>query len=214
MISIWIAGDSTASPKRIEKRPEYGWGEYLSAYLGDGYQVFNHAENGRSTKSFIAEGRLDVIEKEIQSGDILLIQFGHNDQKMTDLSRYADAQSDYPRHLKKYIDVARRKGAMPILLTPVTRCDFKDGILNINTHQDYPNAMKDLAKREHVKCIDLFAITQQTLSPLGPDHAVSYFLHLNPGDSLNYPSGIKDLTHLNEKGARWIASIIADHLKK
>ncbi len=213
MMRIWIAGDSTASIKKAEKRPEYGWGECLSAYLGDEYLVFNHAENGRSTKSFLDEGRLDVISQGIKAGDLLLIQFGHNDQKSEDLNRYADARNDYPRNLNIFIDVARRHGAIPILLTSISRCDFKDGLLNPLTHQDYPKAMKALAKQENVMCIDLFEITQRKLSALGPDQAKTYFLHLNPGDSIHYPLGIKDNTHLNENGARYIASIIADVIK-
>jgi lysophospholipase L1-like esterase len=214
MTTIWIAGDSTASAKTAEKRPEYGWGECLGQYFGDQYLIQNRAENGRSTKSFIDEGKLDMIDHFIKPFDILLIQFGHNDQKKDDPHRYAEAYTDYVSNLKSFVEVAKRHDATPILLTPISRCDFKDGKINSFTHQEYPNAMKEFAQLEHVLCIDLFEITQQKLMEVGSHQAQSYFLHLNPGDSPNYPSGVKDNTHLNEQGAHWIASIIFNHLKK
>jgi lysophospholipase L1-like esterase len=214
MISIFIAGDSTASIKKEEKRPEYGWGEFLSHTLSFDATIQNLAENGRSSKSFIDEGRLKIIDQEIQENDLLLIQFGHNDQKSMDPSRYANVRTDYPNHLKLMIDVARKHHAIPVLLTSITRRDFIGGILNENTHGGYPDAMRELAHREGVLLIDLFKITQQLISDMGEEASTSLFLHLEPHESIHYPNGIKDNTHLNEQGAKLIASIISSHLEK
>jgi len=214
MITIWIAGDSTASIKKPEKRPEYGWGEYLGEYLSQDILIRNLAENGRSTTSFIKEGKLDIIDQGIQKGDLLLIQFGHNDQKWMDPNRYADVNHAYPNQLKHMIEVAIKHDAIPICLTPITRRDFVDGILNEKTHQEYPNAMRRLAHKERVMLIDMFSITQELLTNMGEEASKSLFLHLEPLESPNYPSGVMDNTHLNETGARRVASIIASHIEK
>jgi lysophospholipase L1-like esterase len=214
MFSIWIAGDSTASSKKLDKRPESGWGEYLGEYLSQDIIIRNLAENGRSTTSFIREGKLDLIDQGIQKNDILLIQFGHNDQKSIDPNRYADVNHAYPNQLKHMIEVALKHDALPVCLTPITRRDFVDGVLNENTHLGYPMAMKKLCHQEGIMLIDLFKITQDLLTDLGEEASTSLFLHLKPGESPNYPHGVMDNTHLNETGARLIASIIALHIKK
>lgn len=214
MQTIWIAGDSTASVKKTDKRPESGWGEYLFEFLHPSITIKNLAENGRSSKSFIDSGILNMIDQGICPGDILLIQFGHNDQKISDSNRYADVQTDYPKNIKLMIDVARKHGATPICLTPITRRDFIHGNLNKHTHLGYPDAMKAVAIQEGVQLIDLFSITQSLLTELGEEKSKLLFLHLNPGESMNYPLGITDNTHLNINGARKIASIVASQIIK
>lgn len=211
---IWIAGDSTASNKSPDKRPESGWGEHLERYMNSTFVIENVAENGRSSKSFIDEGRLDFIEKHLEENDFLLIQFGHNDQKVDDPKRYADPYNDYPRNLMKFVDVARRHGAIPVLMTPITRRHFIGGQLNPLTHLDYPQAVRMLAQEENIYLIDLFKLTQDIVKDMGEEASTSLFLHLSPGVSKNYPHGIIDNTHLNRNGAERIASIIAEHLKK
>lgn len=120
---IFIAGDSTAAEYGAERAPQAGWGQLLQDWFDPAqWQVHNHAKGGRSTRSFIAEGRLDAIARELQRGDVLLIQFGHNDAKREDPTRYTDPTTDYMQFLRRYIAAARDKGATPILITRPRAC--------------------------------------------------------------------------------------------
>lgn len=158
---IFIAGDSTAAEYGAERAPQAGWGQMLQEWFDPAqWQVRNHAKGGRSTRSFIAEGRLDAIAKDIQAGDVLLIQFGHNDAKHEDPTRYTDPQGDYQQFLRSYIAAARDKGATPILITPAARLLYDFGAL-LDTHGRYTLAMQQLAAQEHVGLIDLNARLQR-----------------------------------------------------
>ena len=120
-VAIFLAGDSTMAPKQADKRPETGWGEKLEAHFKDGtVKVENRAMNGRSTTSFIAEGRWQAIVDALQKGDYAFIQFGHNDQKKDKPGVYASPE-DYKANLARFIAEARAKGATPVLMTSVSR---------------------------------------------------------------------------------------------
>lgn len=214
MTSIFIAGDSTAAKKEASARPETGWGEKIGLFFDQTVLIKNKAKNGRSSKSFIEEGRLAEIEKEIQPGDYLFIQFGHNDQKIQE-NKGTQPYGDYLDYLTQFIDVAKSKQATPILLTSITRRDYlPNGRLNFNTLGEYPEAMKAFAKRQNIICLDLFQSTQDWLTSLKKDHTTEFFLHAKPNKWKNYPNGIIDNTHLNDLGAYYIASLVADAIKK
>ena len=142
--TIYIAGDSTASEYGPEVYPRMGWGQVLGDFYGDDTNVVDIAQAGRSARSFIDEGFFADIASRIKENDILLIQFGHNDQKVHSPERYAEAETDYKRYLQQYIDMAREKGAQPVLLTPVVRRKFERGEL-LPTHGKYPDAVRSLA---------------------------------------------------------------------
>lgn len=215
MPKIYIIGDSLAATKLETKKPETGWGEMLSSFVPENYQVINYAINGRSTKSFIAEGRLKAIDDIIQTGDLLLIQFGHNDQKKEDPSRYTDPFSDYQENLMKMIEVAKTHHARPILITSISRRAFVfDNTLDGYTLGDYPDAMRYVAKQHHIPLIDMYQTTQALISSLGDEGSKRLFLHLEPHTHPNYPDGIKDNTHLSPEGAELFASLIALELRK
>lgn len=206
-IKVFIAGDSTAATKMEDKRPETGWGEKISNFFTDEVEFFNHAVNGRSTKSFMDEGRLQNIEKEIGSGDFLFIEFGHNDEKPQE-DRHTDPFTTYKANLLKYIDVARKAGATPVLLTPTQRRSFgEDGKLQ-NTHGDYPKAMMELAKEFNVKLIDITAKTTVLYEKLGDEASKKLFLWVSKGESPNYPEGVSDNTHFCDNGATEIARLV------
>jgi lysophospholipase L1-like esterase len=212
MPTIYIIGDSLAATKLNEKKPETGWGEVLSDVLP--YPVINHAVNGRSTKSFIAENRLKSIEENIKSHDILLIQFGHNDQKIEDPLRYTKPYEDYLSNLKIMIDLALTHHAQPVLITSVSRRAFNDyHLLDGETLGEYPNAMRYLAKQLKIPLIDIFQSTQALISSLGEEGSKRLFLHLKAGEHINYPDGVIDNTHLSPEGAAVVASMIALELK-
>src|SRR3954447_14967760 len=118
-ITIFMAGDSTMAIKQPDKRPETGWGEMLGKYFKDGTaKIDNRAMNGRSTKSFISEGRWQAIINDVQKGDYVLIQFGHNDESKDKGERYTPLE-DYRNNLTRFVEEVRAKGANPVLLTPV-----------------------------------------------------------------------------------------------
>lgn len=209
---IFIAGDSTAASYSGERYPMMGWGQVIEYYL-HGVCIVNLAQCGRSSKSFIDEGWLAVIEREIQPGDYLLIQFGHNDEKSQDPSRYTQPQTTYPEYLTKYISLAKEHRAYPVLITPVARRTFEGGEL-CDSHGDYPQAMRDLAKREGVPCIDLTALSMNLLTELGEDASKALFTKVQPGDFPGYPEGHDDNTHFCQKGALEIASLIGAEMKR
>lgn len=196
---IFIAGDSTAATYGAERAPQAGWGQKLPDWTADGWEVRNHAVGGRSTRSFIDEGRLDAIAGEIRAGDVLLIQFGHNDAKREDATRYTDPATDFPRFLQRYIEVARQKGATPILITPVARLlyDFRS---LVDTHGRYTLAMQELATRERVALIDLNATSSDWIRVHGEEGAKPYFM---------FTQGKADGTHFSEAGADAVACLVA-----
>ncbi|CAD0303840.1 GDSL-type esterase/lipase family protein [Xanthomonas hortorum] len=198
---IFIAGDSTAAEYGPERAPQAGWGQLLQDWFDPAqWQVRNHAKGGRSTRSFIAEGRLDAIANQLQRGDILLIQFGHNDAKHEDPTRYTDAHSDYQQFLRRYIAVARDKGATPILITPAARLLYDFGAL-LDTHGRYTLAMQQLAAQEHVALIDLNASSSDWIRALGEQAAKPYFLFVPE-------QGKADGTHFSRAGATAIACLV------
>lgn len=214
MSRIFWAGDSTIKHNRIDTYPQTGIGQVFDLYLKPGVCVYNFAENGRSTKSFINEGRLDQIDQEIRNGDFLFIQFGHNDEK-DDEARYTEPYGSYQDNLKLFVEVARRHGAYPVLITPLSRRIFdKRGELSNHTHLDYPNAMKDLANRMRVPCIDLCEKSRELMNKTGELNSRKWFMHLKPNEYKNYPQGMEDNTHLKHEGAVVMAGLIAEGLKE
>ncbi|MFS0778236.1 rhamnogalacturonan acetylesterase [Neobacillus sp. 3P2-tot-E-2] len=213
-ITIYIAGDSTAAIKLPEKRPETGWGEAFQAYFKENVKIENRAINGRSTKSFIKEGHLAAIEKTIQPGDYLVIQFGHNDQKIEDPVRGTHPYGDYQDNLGKFILVAQQKNAYPLLLTSVTRRKFEDEKIDSISVGDYPQAMIQFAEKYQVPVLDIHKITTEFMAKAGDEESKKYYLHLPPGQSENYPEGITDNTHFNEDGAKKVAQIIIEAIQQ
>lgn len=149
-LCIYMVGDSTMSVKKPEVAPETGWGMVLSAFFDDAVIIKNHAKNGRSTKSFIVEGRWINVLDSLTQGDFVLIQFGHNDQKHNSPERYTKPYGDYYRNLKKFVVESRQKGATPILLTSIVRRKFSEDGQLIDTHGDYPKAMRKVAENLNV----------------------------------------------------------------
>nr|MBP9697313.1 rhamnogalacturonan acetylesterase [Thermomonas sp.] len=158
---VFIVGDSTASEYGAERAPRQGWGMQLQSFLDPAaWQVRNHAQSGRSSRSFIEEGWLAPVERSLARGDVLLIQFGHNDEKAEDPTRYNEPAQAFPQWLARYVALARAKGATPILVTPLARRKFERGSRIdqlLDTHGAYPPAVRALAAREGVGLVDLTA---------------------------------------------------------
>ena len=206
----WI-GDSTVQQNRIDTWPQCGIGQMLEWYLRPGVQVHNYARNGRSTKSFWEEGRFEAVERELSAGDVLLIQFGHNDQKKEDPTRYSSPE-DYQKNLLRYANFARRVGALPVLITPVTRRRFEGDKLTPSL-EPYPQAMGELAQREGIPLIDLYAISRALIQQQGEQASRAFYMVFGPGEYPNYPQGREDNTHLRCDGALWYAGVVAEGLR-
>lgn len=213
-MTIFIAGDSTAEIKTKSERPESGWGEFLSDFFNGSVHIENHAMGGRSTKSFLDQKRFEPILNEMKPGDYLLIQFGHNDQKMDDPERYTDPQSTYQDNLKWFIKETRHKNATPILLSSISRRVFKDGQIDTTSLGEYPAAMRKVAQEEEVTFIDMHQLSIQLLNQLGEEDSKELFLHLKENEFENYPEGLIDNTHFSEIGAKTFAKMVAQELAK
>ena len=137
MPTIWIIGDSTVEDNQP---PFRGWGWALPAYVREGVTVKNCALSGRSSRSFREEGLFKPVEKEMKASDLLLIQFGHNDEK--DDERHTDPASSFPEELWRYCCFTLERGAQPVLLTPVSRRFFVGGGSLLYTHGEYPAAIR------------------------------------------------------------------------
>ncbi len=198
---IFIAADSTAAEYGPERAPQAGWGQMLQSWFDPTrWEVRNHAKGGRSARSFIEEGRLDAIGRELRRGDVLLIQFGHNDAKREDPSRYDDPAQAYPQYLARYIDLAEAHGATPVLITPVARLIYDFGSL-LDTHGLYTQSMKALAAQRQVALIDLNASSSDWIRALGEQAAKPYFLFVPA-------QGKADGTHFSAAGATAVACLV------
>ncbi|GHH58918.1 GDSL-type esterase/lipase family protein [[Pseudomonas] boreopolis] len=198
---VFVAGDSTAAEYGPERAPQAGWGQMLQSWLDPAqWSVRNHAKGGRSARSFIEEGRLDAIAAELRAGDVLLVQFGHNDAKFEDPTRYDDPQEAYPRYLMRYVQLARDKGATPVLITPVARLLYDFGSL-LDTHGPYTQAVRQLAQREQVALIDLNASSTAWIRGLGEEAARPYFMFVPE-------QGKADGTHFSRAGATAVACLV------
>ncbi|MBP3610453.1 MAG: rhamnogalacturonan acetylesterase [Lachnospiraceae bacterium] len=211
---IYYAGDSIVAQKSIYAYPETGIGQALPLYFKQECKIQNHAINGRSTKSFIDESRLAAIYNDIREGDFLFIQFGHNDEKKEDPTRYTDPFGEYQVNLEKFINVARNRKAYPVLLTPLCRRHFDENGALKDTHGDYPEAVRQTGARLNVPVIDLCELSRQVLTETGDENSKKWFMNFPAGLYDNYPEGKADNSHLRYEGAIVFAGLIAKELKK
>lgn len=236
-ITIFTIGDSTMANKKLEGgNPERGWGQMLSRYFTDDITIDNHAVNGRSSKSFINEGRWDAVLSKIQKGDYVFIQFGHNDEK-DDPNRHTDPGTTFDANLKKFVEDTRAKGGIPVLFNSIVRRNFgkadgnavanaikqddirngidpkapkdsiEEGATLIDTHGAYLISPKNVAKELNVTFIDLNSLTHKLVEGMGPQKSKELYLWVEPKTVPALPNGREDNTHLNVHGASVIAEM-------
>lgn len=212
-IKVWLIGDSTMSIKEVMAYPETGWGMPFKYFFDSTVEIDNRAKNGRSTRTFISEKLWQSVADNLSEGDYVFIQFGHNDESKEKTDRYTTPEQ-YKDNLRKFINESRRKKAIPVLLTPVSRRYF-DSTGNIRqTHIIYSKLVEEVADELKVPLIDLDKKSRELYQKLGTEYSKLLFLQLEPGEHPNYPRGISDNTHFNELGARKIAQLVLTGIKE
>jgi lysophospholipase L1-like esterase len=211
---LFLIGDSTmANKENPDKNPEHGWGQVLPQFFTAGIEIRNHAVNGRSSKSFRTEGRWNQVEKLLKKGDFVIIEFGHNDQKVKDSTKFTNPYTQYRANLERYVNETRAKGAIPILMTSIVRRNFnEDGVLT-DTHKEYPLVVRMVADDMKVPFVDMQLLTEQLEISYGPENSKKLHLHYKEGEDAYYPKGKEDDTHLSKLGAEQIAGLAVKKLK-
>lgn len=214
VITVFMIGDSTMANKPlVPPNPERGWGQLLPMYFRDDVRIDNHAMNGRSTKSFINEGRWKTVRNAIKPGDYVIIEFGHNDEKTNDVKRATYPFTTFKTNLMMFVTEARAHGATPILATPTARRKFDETGKIIDTHGDYVTATRQVAGELHVPLLDLNKRSTELLVAMGPELSKKLYDWIAPVEYSNRPKGIKDDTHFNAYGASRMCDLAIIDLK-
>lgn len=212
-VRIFMIGDSTMADKPLADNPERGWGQLFPQFMNNDVTVKNYAVNGRSSKSFIREGRWDTVMKYLKKDDWVFIQFGHNDAKVEDTNRYAAPRTAYRDNLARFVNEARTRGANPVLITPVMRRKFDEQGKFIDTHGEYPDIVRSLAADMKVPLIDLHRSSQALIESHGVEGSKKLFLWIDPRHFKTAPEGRKDDTHFSEYGASTMAALVSSELR-
>lgn len=212
--TVFMIGNSTMADKPYKNgNPEKGWGQVFPLYFKEGVKIENHAVNGRSTKSFLVEGRWAVVLERIKEGDYVIIEFGHNDSKKEDAKRFADANTDYKINLTKFVNETRSKGGIPILATPIVRRRFDKQGKFYDVHGDYPKVVREVSAELNVLLLDLHKKTEQMLIQFGEERSKLLFLLIEPYEYKSLPEGKTDNTHLSAYGAFKVCDLAAEEIR-
>lgn len=237
-VTIFMIGDSTMADKPLDQEnQERGWGQMLPIYLEGAVKVDNHAVNGRSSKSFIDEGRWDVVKEKIRPGDYVIIQFGHNDEKAKSPDRYTVPGGSFDENLRKFATEAREKGATPILMNSIVRRNFpaqgieaeqtddrqktwKNGLENypkegaelVDTHGAYLDSPRNVANELGVAFVDMNKLTHELVQGMGTEQSKSLYMWMPVGVYEFAPNGRIDNTHLNVFGAVVVSRLAVNGL--
>lgn len=195
--TIFLLGDSTVCDQPRE--PYASWGQMLTRFFKPEVAVASHAESGESLRSSLGAKRLDKVLSLMKPGDFLLIQYAHNDEK--EKGDGVGAFTTFKASLKKFVEETRKKGGIPVLITPMHRRTFDDNGKITNSHGDYPEAVRQVAKEEKVALIDLTAMSKDFYEALGKEKSGVAF---KEGDG----------THHNNYGAYELAKMIVESIKK
>lgn len=210
---LYLVGDSTMADKEKLYLPERGWGQLLPELFVDELFIQNHAKNGRSTRSFIYEGRWDSVCAKLNGGDYIIIQFGHNDGSEKKTERYA-TPIEYEYNLRKFISDVKEKNANPILATPVVRRRFDDNNSFYDTHGVYPDIVRKVSNDLIIPLLEMHGASMHFIKELGAVESKAVYLHIEGGINDSLPNGKIDNTHFSEYGALEIAKLAAQEIKQ
>ena len=210
---VHLAGDSTMADKPVDPpNPERGWGQLFPRYFREPAMIVNHAQNGRSTKSFMAEGRWQTLVDALRPGDWAIIQFGHNDQKVEDPTRYAGPDGGFRENLRRFVQEVRAKGATPILAPPVARRRWNDAGQLVETHGAYPDAVRAVAAELDVPLLELNRLTTELEQGHGVEGSKRLHLWIPAGVYERKPDGYQDDTHYSAYGADRVAALAVQEI--
>lgn len=212
-MNIFLAGDSTMSYYPKERFPRTGWGQVFQDYFNDDVMVINDGASGRSTRTFIEEERLNKIDGQIRAGDYLFIQFGHNDAKVNS-ERYTEPHTTYKQNLTKFVEVAWKRQAYPVLVTPVQRRNFNADGTVLDSHDQYATAMRELAEELDVALLDITKSSTALLEEIGDENSKKLFMWIESNHYEYYPEGEKDNTHFSLEGAKEVAHLVIEAIKE
>ena len=212
-MKILMMGDSTMKKNNFYSYPQFGWGQGLDLFLKDDIIILNYAENGRSSKSFISEGRFGKLLRNLNKGDYVICQFGHNDEKKYDIARYTDPFGEYQNNLLYFAQEVEKKGGHIVFATSITRHSFQNGIC-VNTHGDYPQAMLEFAKKYNYTCIDMNKYTLAYYNKIGEEESKKLHLIFGPNLYERAMEGMDDHSHLTILGAITVAKIFVSEISK
>ena len=212
-ITIFMIGDSTMADKPLEDNPERGWGQLFGERFDSSVTIENHAMNGRSTRSFLAEDRWRPVLERLKEGDYLLIQFGHNDEKKEKVDRYTPPE-EYRKNLVKFVTEAAGRRARPVLCTPIMRRRFDTAGRFYDEHGVYPDIVREVAAALNVPLIDMHRTSERVIRDLGPEGSKRIFLWIKPGEYRSLPEGRQDDTHFSPYGARLMAGLAAEGIRQ
>lgn len=213
MTKIYMIGDSTMQYNNIYAYPQTGWGQVLHLFCKNDCLVEVHAKNGRSTKSFIDEGRFDVVLQKLNKGDFVICQFGHNDEKEEDKTRYTQKDTTYIDNLKYFKEKVEEKGSHIVFATSISRRKFLNGIC-VDTHKGYPQAMLNYCKNNNLTCIDLNQLTLDLYNKLGEEETKKFHMIFDKNKYVNYPDGKLDNSHLVYEGAIMVSNLFVSEILK
>ncbi|WP_276483950.1 rhamnogalacturonan acetylesterase [Paraflavitalea pollutisoli] len=214
-ITVYLIGDSTVCTQPVSQAPVTGWGTPFATFFNESVTVDNHARGGRSTRTFLSENRWQPIEHALKPGDYVFMQFGHNDEAKGEQykDRYTTPE-DYRKNLMRFVAETRAKSAFPVLVTPVSRRRFtKEGKASA-THVEYSKIVVEVAAAQQVPLIDLDTRSRKLFDSLGPDASKVLFNISEPGVNPQFPDGVNDNTHFSEYGARLMAQLVYDEMRK
>lgn len=214
-LTVHMIGDSTMANKPvIPAYAERGWGQMFHMYFKSNVRVENYAQNGRSTKTFIAEGRWDKVLAAIRPGDYVIIQFGHNDEKTNDVNRGTAPFGEFTTNLMRFVHESRSRKATPILATPVARRKFDADGKIVDTHGEYPKAVRAVATAESVPVLELGAATERLLQQLGPESSKRLFEWTPAGEFSDNSKAVEDDTHFNAYGASRVCDLAVAQIEQ
>lgn len=210
--TIFLCGNSTVVDQAHE--PYASWGQMIPRWFGSEVAISNHAESGLTAGSFLASNRLEKVLAMMKKGDYVICEFGHNDQK--EKTPGSGAWYNFSYNLKQYIDKVRAKGGNIIFVTPTQRRSFDKATRSKiqETHGDYPDAMRAVAKREDVPVIELHDMTRTFFETLGYENSKKSLVHYPANTYPNQPKALEDNTHFNPYGAYEVAKMVVMGMKE
>lgn len=214
-VVIYTIGDSTMANKPSpNENPERGWVQMLRPFFNENVIIKNHAVNGRSTRSFRDLKHWQPVLDSLKPGNYLFIQFGHNDGKETDPTRYTNPQTSYRYNLIRYVEEAKSKGAIPILFSSIARRKFNEQGVLLDSHGNYTLQARLVAQEMNVPFFDMQYLTELLEESYGLEESKKLHLHFAPNENAYIPKGIDDNTHLSVLGATEICKTFVRELRK